>query len=55
LPVQVEQPCPDVTGRAQQPVAAVGLAAGETQPDVGGAMHQTGSVVEVVHIELMFD
>jgi hypothetical protein len=55
LPVQVEQPCPDVTGRAQQPVAAVDLAACGAEPDMGGAMHQTGGVVEIVHIELMFD
>src|SRR5207249_6201285 len=54
LPVQVKQPCPYVPCGAQQPVAAIGPVAGETQPDVGGSVHQSGSNVEVLHIELMF-
>jgi hypothetical protein len=54
LPVQVKQPCPYVPCGAQQPVAAIGPVAGETQPDVGGAVHQSGSGVEILHIELMF-
>jgi hypothetical protein len=40
LAVGVQQPGPHVPGRAQQPVAAAGLPAGEPQPDVGGAVQE---------------
>jgi hypothetical protein len=42
LSVGVQQPGPEVTGCAQQPIAADGLAAGHAQADTGGAMHQPG-------------
>jgi hypothetical protein len=54
LPVGVQQPCPHVPGRAQQPVAAAGLAAGEPQPDRGRAVHQARDGGRG-HSELMFD
>jgi hypothetical protein len=42
LPVGVQQPRPDVTGRAQQSIAAVGLVSSDLQTNAGGAMHQPG-------------
>jgi hypothetical protein len=54
-PVAVQQPCPEVAGGAQQPVAAVGLVAGGAQADVGGAMHQPSGGRSGGHVELMFD
>jgi hypothetical protein len=55
FPVAVQQPGPDVAGRAQQLVAAVGLVAGDAQPDVAGAIHQSSSGDPGSHVELMFD
>jgi hypothetical protein len=55
LSVGVQQPGPDITGCAQQPIAAVGLAAGHAQADTGGSMHQPGVDSAWVHSELMFD
>jgi hypothetical protein len=54
LGVAVQQPSPDVSGRPQQPVAAVGLAAGYVQPYVSGPMHEPAIFVTVGHIEHMF-
>jgi hypothetical protein len=42
LPVSVQQPRPDVTGRAQQSIAADGLVSSDLQTNAGGAMHQPG-------------
>ena len=39
LPVGVQQPRPDVTGRTQQSIAAVGLMSSDLQTNAGGAMH----------------
>ena len=39
----------------QQSIAAVGLVAGNAQPDPGGAMHQPRLDNTHVHSELMFD
>jgi hypothetical protein len=54
LPVDVQQPCPHVPGRPQQPVATVGLLAGDAQTDHGGPVHQTGSSDVSGHLERMF-
>ena len=54
LAVAVEQPCPYVSGRAQQPITAGSLASCQAQPDHGSPVHQGGRIADR-HIELMFD
>jgi catechol 2,3-dioxygenase-like lactoylglutathione lyase family enzyme len=55
LPIAVQQPGPKITGRAQQPITAVGLVAGEAQTDTTGAMYQSRLDSPGLHSELMFD
>jgi hypothetical protein len=54
LAVAVEQPCPYISGRAQQPITAGSLASCQAQPDHGSAVHQGGGIAGR-HLELMFE
>ena len=55
LSVGIQQPRPEITGRAHQSIAAVRLVAGDAQADAGGAMHQRHVDGGRAHSELMFD
>jgi hypothetical protein len=54
LAVAVQEPGPHVTGRPEQPVAAVGLGGSGPQADAGGAVHHLRSGRGAGHLELMF-
>src|SRR5215218_647919 len=54
IAVAVQEPGPHVTGRPEQPVAAVGLGAGGPQADAGRAVHHLRIGRAGGHLELMF-
>jgi hypothetical protein len=54
IAVAVQEPGPHVTGRPEQPVAAVGLGGGGPQADAGGAVQHLRIGRAGGHLELMF-